>query len=49
MTIRPAEVDLFHVDGQMDRHNKGNSQVSQFGNTPKSVAQWGNSFRRVCK
>ena len=34
MKIRPVRAELFHedgrADGQMDRHNEGNSRFSQF-------------------
>ena len=29
-TIRPVGAELFHADGQTDRHDKGNSRLSQF-------------------
>ena len=31
--IRTAGAELFHADGQMDRHNKTNSRFSQFCKT----------------
>jgi hypothetical protein len=30
MKIRPVEAELFHADGQTDRHDKVNSRFSQF-------------------
>jgi len=30
MNIRPAGAELFHADGQTDRHNEANSRFSQF-------------------
>jgi hypothetical protein len=30
MKIRPVGAELFHVDGQTDRHEEANSRVSQF-------------------
>jgi len=30
MTIQPVGAELFHVDGQTDRHDKINSRFSQF-------------------
>jgi len=29
MNIRPVGAELFHADGQTDRHDKGNSRFSQ--------------------
>jgi len=30
MTIRPATAELFHADGQRDRHEKANSSFTHF-------------------
>jgi len=30
MRILPMEVELFHADGQADRHEEGDSRFSQF-------------------
>jgi hypothetical protein len=30
MKIRPLEAELFHADGQTDRHDETNSRFSQF-------------------
>jgi hypothetical protein len=30
MKIRPVGSELFHADGQMDRHDEANSRFSQF-------------------
>jgi len=35
MKIRPVGAELFHVDGQTDRHDEANSRISQFANAPK--------------
>jgi len=32
--IRPMEDDLFHADGQTDRHDEANSRYSQFCERP---------------
>ena len=34
MTIRPVGAEMFHADGQTDRHDEANSCRSQFANTP---------------
>ena len=36
MTICPAGAELFHVDGQTDRHNEAN-RFCNFVKAPKSV------------
>jgi len=30
MEIRPVGTELFHADGQTDRHDEANSRISQF-------------------
>jgi len=30
MKFRPVGAELFHADGQMDRHDEANSRFSQF-------------------
>jgi hypothetical protein len=30
MKIRPVEAELFHADGQADKHDEANSLFSQF-------------------
>jgi len=34
MKIRPVWAELFHADGQTDRHDDANSRFSQFRETP---------------
>ena len=34
MKIRPVGVELFHVDGQTDRHDEANSRFSHFSKAP---------------
>jgi len=34
MKIRPVVAELFHADGQTDRHDEANSRFSQFCELP---------------
>jgi len=34
MKIRPAKAELFHADGETDRHDELNSRLSQFCKGP---------------
>ena len=36
MEIRPVGFELFHVDGQTDRHDEANSRISNIVNAPKN-------------
>ena len=37
MKIRPLGADLFHTDGQADRHGEASSTSSQFSKAPKNI------------
>jgi hypothetical protein len=39
MKIRLVGADLFHADGQTDRHEEANSCFSQFANMSKKLRQ----------
>ena len=39
MKIRLWQPELFHTDGQTDRHDEANSRFSQFTNAPKKVVK----------
>jgi hypothetical protein len=34
MNIHPVGAEVFHVDGQTDRHDEANSRFSQFSEAP---------------
>jgi len=36
MKIRPVVAELFHVDGQTDRHDEANIRFRNFANEPKN-------------
>ena len=37
MKIRPVKTELFHADGQMDRHDEANVAFPNFANARKKV------------
>jgi len=42
MKIHPLEAELFHANGQMDRHDEANSHFCNFINMPKNYDCIGN-------
>jgi hypothetical protein len=47
MKIRPVGAELFHADGQTDRHDEANSRSSQFGKALINSLTATNSFACV--
>jgi hypothetical protein len=39
MKTRPVGAQLFHADGQTDRHDEANSRFRNFANAPKNARQ----------
>jgi len=39
MKIRPVGAEMFHADGQTDRHDEANSRFGNFVNAPKNTRQ----------
>jgi len=37
MKIRPVGAELFHADGQTDRHEEANSRFRCFAKAPKNI------------
>jgi hypothetical protein len=50
MKIRPMVAELFHMDGQVDRHGDASSRYSQFSKAPQTHAELTSTilFSRKC-
>jgi hypothetical protein len=47
MTIRSVGAELFHADGQTDRHDEANGRFRNFAKAPKNMVGCGVCVSRI--